>query len=251
MTLLHAAECDPPHAFPFHFSNSQNFGYKKFSNTKAASARHSVRTSVRASRRDAPESLKETSALMGVVTPRGPRKAPRGRAGCRAPDAPAASRAKKAARPRTSIHSGGTGKPGNPARNGVTLYAVLSSGRCSIAPVFLRKMACRTRLGPTNLRRNYPSVRGGTTRLRSPLQYRSSCATFISSQPHLVVRTALPTQITPDTAASIASHPASVTIAKRPSWAKINRRRWRKSIDISVTYRPGLWPMSCQCPVRE
>ena len=168
MTLLHAAECDPPHAFPFHFSNSQNFGYKKFSNTKAASARHSVRTSVRASRRDAPESLKETSALMGVVTPRGPRKAPRGRAGCRAPDAPAASRAKKAARPRTSILSGGTGKPGNPARNGVTLYAVLSSGRCSIAPVFPQKMVCQARLGRRTSEGIDPSVRGGTTRFKSP-----------------------------------------------------------------------------------
>ncbi len=51
------------------------------------------------------------------------------------PDAPAASCAKRVARPHTSIHSGGTGKPGNPARNGVTTYTVLSSGRCSLRPL--------------------------------------------------------------------------------------------------------------------
>ena len=69
---------------------------------------------------------------MGVVTPReGVRDA-----GCLMHPQPCAQ--KRVARPRTSIHSGGTGKPGNPARNGVTVYTVLSSGRCSIAPVIPR-----------------------------------------------------------------------------------------------------------------
>ena len=169
-------------------------------------------------------------------------------AGCLMHPQPCAQ--KEVARPRTSLHSGGTGKPGNPARNGFTDYTVLSSGRCSLRPSSRGLRFCPARLGGLASAGLDPSIRGGTTRLRSPLQYRSSCATFISSQAQLN-GPALPTQITPDTAASIASHPASVTIAKRPSWAKINRRRWRKSIDISVTYRPGLWSMSCQCPVRE
>ena len=68
---------------------------------------------------------------------------------------------KGVARPRTSIHSGGTGKPGNPARNGVTAYAVLSSGRCSIAPVLPRKMVCHTRLGGRASARNTPASGAG------------------------------------------------------------------------------------------
>jgi len=143
-------------------------------------------TSVRASRRDAPESLKIFPPL-GLVRPR------RGRAGCRVPDAPAALCAKKVARPRTSLHSGGTGKPGNPARNGVTTYTVLSSGRCSIAPVVPQKMVCQARLGRRTSAGLDPSVRGGTTRLRCPLPYRSSCAAFVSSQAQLNGR--LPCQL--------------------------------------------------------
>jgi len=57
-------------------------------------------------------------------------------AGCLMHPQPCAQ--KRAARPRTSLHSGGTGKPGNPARNGVTAYTALSSGRCSFAPVVPR-----------------------------------------------------------------------------------------------------------------
>ena len=92
---------------------------------------------------------------------------------------------KRVARPRTSIHSGGTGKPGNPARNGVTAYTVLSSGRCSLRPSSRGLRFCPARLGGLASAGLDPSIRGGTTRLRSPLQYRSSCAIFISSQAQL------------------------------------------------------------------
>ena len=112
-------------------------------------------------------------------------------AGCLMHPQPCAQ--KRAARPRTSPHSGGTGKPGNPARNGVTLYAVLSSGRCSLRPSPCGLRFRPARLGGLASARLDPSIRGGTTRLRSPLRYRSSCATFESSQAQLNGR--LPCQL--------------------------------------------------------
>ena len=134
-------------------------------------------TSVRASRRDAPESLKIFPPL-GLVRPR------RGRAGCRVPDAPAALCAKKVARPRTSLHSGGTGKPGNPARNGVTTYTVLSSGRCSIAPVLLRKMVCQARLGRRTSAGIAPASGAGPHGFRVRFSIVRPARSFISSQAH-------------------------------------------------------------------
>ena len=134
-------------------------------------------TSVRASRRDAPESLKIFPPL-GLVRPR------RGRAGCRVPDAPAALCAKGVARPRTSILSGGTGKPGNPARDVLQLIPCSPRGGALLRPSpFGLRFVC-ARLGRRASAGLDPSIRGGTTRLFSPLRYRSSCATFESSQPH-------------------------------------------------------------------
>jgi len=95
------------------------------------------------------------------------------------------------------------------------LYRALL-GEVLIAPVVLQKMACQARLGRRTSAGLDPSVRGGTTRLRCPLQHRSSCATSVSSQAHLNGHLPCQRPITPDTAASIASHPASVTIAIRP-----------------------------------
>jgi hypothetical protein len=112
---------------------------------------------------------------LGVLTPR------RGRAGCRVPDAPAALCAKKGS---TSAHKYSQRRHRKTRQSRtrcVTTYTVLSSGRCSIAPVVLQKMVCRARLGRRTSAGLDPSIRGGTTRLRCPLQYRSSCATLSSA----------------------------------------------------------------------
>ena len=133
---------------------------------------------------------------------------------------------KGVARPRTSVLSGGTGKPGHPARNGVTTYTVLSSGRCSLRPSSRGSRFVCARLGRRASAGLDPSIRGGTTRLRCPFRYRSSCAIFHQLTGSTEWPPALPTEITPDTAASIASHPASVTIAIRPSCG-IRRKGYR------------------------
>jgi len=124
-----------------------------------------IKTTLRVSRRDAPESLKENFP-------------PRGRAGCRAPDAPAASCAKKGS---TSAHEYSQRrhrKSRHSRTQWFTMYAVLSSGRCSIAPVIRGLRFCPTRLGRLASAGLDPSIRGGTTRFYRPLQRRSSCATF-------------------------------------------------------------------------
>jgi len=206
--------------FQFTYQTAKLFQQDKISNDQNLQtetvAPCTIKTSVRASRRHAPESLKEVSAqrgpgeALGAVTPReGVRDA--GRLMHPQPRAQ-----KRVARPRTSIHSGGTGKPGNPARNGVTLYAVLSSGRCSIAPVLLRKMVCKARLGRRTSEGITPASGAGPHGLRVRSEHRSSCATFRQLTATPRGASALPTQITPDTTASIASHPASVTTAIRP-----------------------------------
>jgi hypothetical protein len=88
---------------------------------------------------------------VGVVTPRGPGPEGVRDAGCLMHPQPRAQ--KRVARPRTSINSGGTGKPGHPARNGVTAYTVLSSGRCSLRPSSRGLRFCLRPVGPTSLRR--------------------------------------------------------------------------------------------------
>ena len=187
MTVWDAASFRPPHEFLIQFSNSKNFQTAKMFKSKTALRTPNLQTRVRASRRDAPESLKED------LTPREGLVRPRGRAGCRVPDAPAALCAKRVARPRTSLHSGGTGKPGNPARNGVTLYAVLSSGRCSIAPVLPRKMVCHTRLGGRASARITPASGAGPHGLPVRFSIVRPAPFFVSSQAQLNGR--LPCQL--------------------------------------------------------
>ena len=85
---------------------------------------------------------------------------------------------KGVARPHTSIHSGGTGKPGHPAHDGGAAYAVLSSGRCSIAPVLPRKMVCRARLGRRTSAGITPASGAGPHGLPARSKRRSSCATL-------------------------------------------------------------------------
>jgi len=61
LQVLHAAGLSgPPHGFLIQFSNSQNFSKRQNFQTKTARRNHQndLKTSVRASRRDAPESLK-------------------------------------------------------------------------------------------------------------------------------------------------------------------------------------------------
>jgi len=90
-------------------------------------APRTIKTSVHASRRDAPESLKELSA-------HGPGEAHKGvrDAGCLMHPQPRAQ--KRVARPHTSIHSGGTGKPGNPARDGLRCMPCSPRGDALLRP---------------------------------------------------------------------------------------------------------------------
>jgi hypothetical protein len=206
----------PPHGgrwrtacgFLIHLSDSQIF---KQPNHKQKPIRASCRQNIITRLATRCARVVEKPSALGLVRPR------RGRAGCRVPDAPAALCAKRVARPRTSILSGGTGKPGNPARNGFTDYTVLSSGRCSLRPSSRGLRFCPARLGGLASAGLDPSIRGGTTRLFSPLRYRSSCATFISSQAQLNGR--LPCQLRSRPIPPRPSHliPRFVTIAIRPS----------------------------------
>jgi len=182
----------PPHGgrwrtacgFLIHLSDSQIF---KQPNHKQKPIRASCRQNIITRLATRCARVVEKPSALGLVRPR------RGRAGCRVPDAPAALCAKRVARPRTSLHSGGTGKPGNPARNGVTAYAVLSSGRCSIAPVLPRKMVCHTRLGGRASARITPASGAGPHGLPVRFSIVRPAPSFVSSQAQLNGR--LPCQL--------------------------------------------------------
>jgi len=60
MTLARIKKCGfgPPHAFPIYLSNSQHLQHKIFKQKSHFTWRH-IETTLRVSRRDAPESLKE------------------------------------------------------------------------------------------------------------------------------------------------------------------------------------------------
>jgi len=149
------------------FSKSQivkqpDFQQPKFSNEKTCNASHHQNMSSCLAARCA-RVVESTSAHLGVVTPRG-------RAGCRVPDAPAALCAKRGS---TSAHKYSQRRHRKTRQSrtrwcynlyrallGEVLYCARRSTEDGLSgPV-----------GPTNLRRNYPSIRGGTTRFKSPQQ---------------------------------------------------------------------------------
>ena len=202
-------------------SNSQKI-YKQ----KKRFAPRTIKTAVRASRRDAPESLKEPSAQSDLIRPLSV-VTPRGRAGCRVPDAPAALCAKKGS---TSAHKHSQRRH-RKTRQSRTRWCY------SLCRALLGEMLYCARpptedglsdpVGADEPPKGItPASGAGPHGLKVRSKRRSSCATFIvGSQAHTSMCT-LPCQFmaTPGTAASIASHSASVTTAIRP-WCG-TRQRW-------------------------
>ena len=125
--------------------------------------------------------------------------------------APAAACAEKSTR---VSHHGYAGTPGIPARNGLTVSSALSPATNSSCHRRRRiKRFRQTRSGPQNLRR-LDTSNGCQDHTASPYATTSFvCAPFVRSR----AKPALRSPCAPDAAASTASHPASVTIAIRPS----------------------------------
>ena len=138
----------------------------------------------------------------------------RGRGECRVPAAPAASCA-KCSKAHECRHHGHTGFTRHSLRNGFTAYLVLSPATNSSCHRHQRIKACLSPVGPTRLRKfNTSNGCQDHTALPSAaivVRQRAVDHSQVFRQPALRSRHA------PDAAASTASHPASVTIAIRPS----------------------------------
>jgi len=144
-------------------------------------------------------------------------------AGCLMHPQPCAQ--KRVARPRTSLHSGGTGKPGIPARDGLLLIPCSPRGgaHCARRPADKvlsapgwadeppQDLTPASGVGPHGFAVRFDIVRPARPSSAHRLNLMAACPA---------------NSITPDTAASIASHPASVTIAIRPSCG-IRRKGYR------------------------
>src|SRR3982074_1954124 len=138
----------------------------------------------------------------------------RGRGECRVPAAPAASCA-KCGNAHECRHHRSTGTPGIPARNGFTAYFVLSPATNSSCHRRWRIKVCLSPVGPTPLHQfntsngcqDHTALPSATTSfVCAPLITHGSFANPPCDHVHA-----------PDATASTASHPASVTIAIRPS----------------------------------
>ena len=167
----------PPHGgrwrtacgFLIHLSDSQIF---KQPNHKQKPIRASCRQNIITRLATRCARVVEKPSALGLVRPR------RGRAGCRVPDAPAALCAKKGS---TSAHKY------SQRRHRKTRQSRTQWCYCLCRALLGEVLYCARPptedglshpVGRTRLRENYPSIRGGTTRFTSPLQYRSSCAIF-------------------------------------------------------------------------
>jgi len=164
---MQATSFGPQHEFPIQFSNSQNLQQPKFTNKKVASP---IATS---KYQNISSHLAARCARVIENLP-----PPRGRAGCRVPDAPAALCAKKGS---TSAHKY------SQRRHRKTRQSRTQWCYCLCRALLGEVLYCARPptedglshpVGRTRLRENYPSFRGGTTRFTSPLQHRSSCAIF-------------------------------------------------------------------------
>ena len=112
-------------------------------------------------------------------------------------------------------HHRSTGTPGIPARNGFTAYLVLSPATNSSCHRHQRIKVCLSPVGPTRLRQ-LDTSNGCQDHTALPsaaivVRLRAVDRSRAFRQP------ALRSRHTPNAAASTASHPASVTIAIRPS----------------------------------
>jgi len=133
----------------------------------------------------------------------------------RCPVAPAASRAENGHHAH-EYSQRGTETSGIPHAMVLQLIRALP-GDSFVATVAFGLRFCRARLGQRASEDLTPALGVRTTRFHCPLQRRSSCVAFLSSQAtSMYIR---PCQViaTPDAAASTASHPACLTIAIRPS----------------------------------
>jgi hypothetical protein len=109
-------------------------------------------------------------------------------------------------------HTGTVGTLRHSLRNGFTAYAVLSRRRIRLVTVASGLRLIETRSGSKSLRRLDTS---NGCQDHTVLPYAS--APFVLRAVSAHGQTALRTLLAPDATASTASHPASVTIAKRPS----------------------------------
>ncbi len=109
-------------------------------------------------------------------------------------------------------------------RNGFTAYAVISPATNSVLSPSLTNMACLSPVGPTRLRQlgisngcqNHTVLPYAATRLRQEASPGIGIGRLHAAD-RSRAKLALPSRVTPDAAASTASHPAFVTIMIRPS----------------------------------
>jgi hypothetical protein len=113
-------------------------------------------------------------------------------------------------------HTGSAEAIRHSLRNGSTAYAVLSPATNSSCHRRLRIKTCPSPVGPTRLLSTglTSATDARTTRFCRTLQRRRLHA---ANRSRAFRQPALPSRVTPNAAASTASHPAFVTIAIRPS----------------------------------
>ncbi len=182
-----------------------------------AEGQFSFQTYLSLSPRDAPELCQELPPGGRGAT----LKRERGRGECRVPDAPAASCAHSSEKCARVFTARSPESPGIPARNGFTAYFVLSP-----AIGFFATVASRIKVLSDPVEPNAPPQDLTPASRRQDHTTSPSASAPSSCVPEIAhgEQSALRPHRTPDAAASTASHPASVTIAIRPSCG--TRRLW-------------------------
>jgi hypothetical protein len=138
----------------------------------------------------------------------------KGRGECRVPDAPAASCAHGSGRCARVFTASSPESPGIPARNGFTAYFVISPAIGFFATVISRIKVLPGPVEPNEPPQDLTPASRRQDHTTSP--YASAPSSCVPEIAH-GEQSALRPHRTPDAAASTASHPASVTIAIRPS----------------------------------
>jgi hypothetical protein len=142
------------------------------------------------------------------------RPSKRGRGECRVPDAPAASCAHGSEKCARVFTASSPESPGIPARNGFTVYFVISPAISCFATVASRIKVLSGPVEPNEPPQDLTPASRRQDHTTSP--YASAPSSCVPEIAH-GEQSALRSHRTPDAAASTASHPASVTIAIRPS----------------------------------
>ena len=170
-----------------------------FCNFVRRTMRFDGRTRVRIPRRDCGRVVPVSSAQGG-------------RGECRAPSAPAASCAKWVVQMHTSIHSGRTGN--HPASPHAMVYGLFRPRRSG----FLVTVASRISARPPGRARAPPRDLTPASRRQDHTTSPSASAPFVCAQSDRSRETRPAITKRAGTAASTASHPASMTMANAPLW---------------------------------